>query len=606
MRKLSRTIYSLIFAGIGLFLPSVCPLFPSDIDLPNDNQVNLNTSVSNTQDDLIIPYRPGVDYDRMKLGDYGSVRSLFPSSSVSVKSQGTPGQLSTVSLDGGPAPHTAIALDGMPVETAQITPLDIGILPTEFFQSADVYRNNMGPYGYTGSSGMINFNLFRPGMNENQLQLYGGSYSSFGGKMLVSQSVGDLDFLIGGAYSSASNNFIYIDSWNSTNTAANLDFTKYSLIAKMQYRDIKVNMTYSSREAGAGPGIARQNDNLLTADADYKTGGFQADLSYVNWLNRYRDPVYSQNDTHLNQTINLRLGGDMGWDFYRFKPGLNNKLFLADSTKIGSRTDDEINLVLENLLTFGPLDLNVTLNQVYRISGGYIPVPALDATLKVFGNFRLIGGISRAFRYPTFNDLYWPEDSFSAGNPGLKSEDGVGWKTGLIAFFYPFYASATYSETYLNDLIVWRPDLNGKWSPQNIARMSARVLTLAANWDSRFGKFTLKADASFSMNYSVNNDETSDFYLKRIVYTPLYKTSAGITAEFDKWIGFNARFRHVSESFTTEANTVWLPPCTLVDARMNISFVFLAVENIFDVNYREIQGYPQPGRTFRAGIDWVF
>lgn len=566
--------------------------------------LDLNTAISNQQDGLAIPYRPGVDYDRLKLNDYGSVQSLFPSSSVSIKAQGTPGQLSTVSLDGGPAPHTAIALDGMPIETAQVTPLDISILPTEFFQSADIYKNNVGTFGYSGSSGMINFNLYKPGMSANEIQFYGGSYGSFGGKVIVSQSVSELDYLIGASFSSASNNFTYTDSWDESRTAVNSDFTKYSFISKFAVRYMKLDMTYTSKEAGTGTGSARQNDDLFTANTGFKKDGFQTELSYINWMNRYRDTAYSLDDSHLNQTIGFNLGGDMGWDFYRIKPRLNNKLFLVNSTKVGNRSDDEIGLVLENVFLFGPLDLNLTLNQVYRISRGYIPVPALDTTFKVFENIRLIGSVSRCFRYPTFNDLYWPEDSFSRGNAGLKPEDGLAWKTGMVVLFYPFYASVTYSESYLYDLIVWMPDTTGKWAPQNIYRTRSRVFSLSGNLETRFEKLVLKANASFSLNHSINDDPDSAYYQKRLTYVPLYKTAFNLNAEFDQWIGFNMLFRQVSERFTTEANSVWLTPYYVMDVKLNLFFAFVSVENIFDAQFQEIQGYPQPGRTFRAGIDW--
>jgi outer membrane cobalamin receptor len=72
--------------------------------------------------------------------------------------------------------------------------------------------------------------------------------------------------------------------------------------------------------------------------------------------------------------------------------------------------------------------------------------------------------ITRSYRAPTFNDLYWPRDSFAEGNPNLSPEKGYNYDAGIsisYAKFNDMGVSVNYFFNKLDDLILWAPISTG-------------------------------------------------------------------------------------------------------------------------------------------------
>jgi len=83
--------------------------------------------------------------------------------------------------------------------------------------------------------------------------------------------------------------------------------------------------------------------------------------------------------------------------------------------------------------------------------------------------------LGRAYRAPTYDDLYWPEDGYVGGNPDLLPETAWAYEAGLR-----FISEKGDSQAELNifrkdvsQLINWAADSNEVWRPSNIG--SARV-----------------------------------------------------------------------------------------------------------------------------------
>ena len=74
------------------------------------------------------------------------------------------------------------------------------------------------------------------------------------------------------------------------------------------------------------------------------------------------------------------------------------------------------------------------------------------------------------FLAPTPNDLFWPDDGFTRGNPNLKPE--TGWHTDAtleqVLLDDKVFITLSYFHWDVNDKIQWEPDSNGVFSPQNL------------------------------------------------------------------------------------------------------------------------------------------
>ncbi|MEP0827802.1 MAG: TonB-dependent receptor plug domain-containing protein [bacterium] len=104
---------------------------------------------------------------------------------------------------------------------------------------------------------------------------------------------------------------------------------------------------------------------------------------------------------------------------------------------------------------------------------------AFNSGLKFYPNpdWSLAVAVGSAFRLPSFNDLYWPRDEYSVGNPGLIPEKGNNLAltvTGRIDTTAMLNASLFYRR--VKDLITWAPlgEDNSfgspRWTPSNLNR----------------------------------------------------------------------------------------------------------------------------------------
>lgn len=282
---------------------------------------------------------------------------------------------------------------------------------------------------------------------------------------------------------------------------------------------------------------------------------------------------------------------------------LQDKIYYLESTKVGNRVENEVcALMICNFKPIERLDIGLIINNLYRIQYGYHFIPMISTTWKIIDNFAVTSSISYLMNFPGFNDLYWPEDGFSRGNPDLKPEDGLKWQTALLGIYFPFYMNLNYSENYINNNILWKLNIDNKWMPENIGYILSRTGNVSLNYEDYINYFYIKGTVSFSINYSINNDKNSIYYQKRIIYTPLFKTAASILIKYLKNYEIEIGFRNVSERYTTEPNTVWLPPYYLFNISLRIYFVFLSIDNLMDYQYEEVEGYPQMGRYIKGGV----
>jgi len=573
-----------------------------------DSNVNLSYSNSLPQVPVAVKNRPGMEYDHLPVDGFNSVRAKFPSAMMNIKSYGTPGQLTSVAMDGGPAEQTGVSVDGISIANGQNDVPDVSILPLELAESADIYKDNLLPYGLNAPAGMVNFNLPGTRRDISEVSVYGGDYSRYGGKMVFARSYNDMGYSIGGSYSSAGNNFNYTNFLGVTNQAQNMDYTKYSLMGKFRYSDWDASLSFTSKDCGTGfyyDTTGREKDDVLLSALDWHDNDARLGLSYFYWHDNYSDPSIPELTDDTNQTISLTAQNIYKFGFYTLQPSIDSRVLLFSGTGMGNVSDDQTSAVIENIFRINPIEMDLSINQIYSTIMGYAPAAGFSASWKVLDSFKISGSISEVNHFPSFNDLYWPNDGFEKGNPGLLPETGYSWKTGVIYSTMPFTAGLFYNESRLRDLILWAP-VNAVWMPENVGQTLSRGLGLTSDYEAYFGEFYVRADFSYSINSTINNDPSSPYFGKYIIYTPFYKTALGLEGSCLKTWGGGLSFRQASERFTTEDNNDWLPPYYVLDARIFWQFIYLSIENIFDYQYEEIAGYPQMGRSVTLGLDFKF
>ncbi len=212
---------------------------------------------------------------------------------------------------------------------------------------------------------------------------------------------------------------------------------------------------------------------------------------------------------------------------------------------VGIRHEDHSVFGTENLPRFG-----VVIN------------PLKDTALKF--------STGKHFSAPTPNDLFWPNDGFVKGNPDLKPEKG--WHTDVTLeqtfFDEKLFFTLSYFHWDLDDKILWGPDSNGVWEPENLKKYKADGcevgtkigpfygLTLGFNYTYLDAEETNKA---FTRQDYVTPVITYDWVKRRATLTPEHQFKGDLTywTDFGLTITATARYMSNRDWYRTEGVTGW-------------------------------------------------
>lgn len=249
-----------------------------------------------------------------------------------------------------------------------------------------------------------------------------------------------------------------------------------------------------------------------------------------------------------------------------------------------------------------------------------IPAFFLDGVLSKRGNIIAKASVSRNYRFPTLNDLYF----LPGGNPDLKKEHGFTYDCGVEftvgkAGKYKLHGEATWFDSYIDDWIVWLPSFKGFWEPKNIKEVHAYGVELKGSLNVEFNRdWALSVDGNFSWTPSINHGDpinwADEAIGKQLVYVPEISAAVNGQLTYRTWsLGY--KWCHYSERFTTSSNETATKigrvlPYYMSDVSLEKKLSFgwsdfslkLMVKNIFDEEYESVLSHPMPGINFEVFI----
>ena len=249
----------------------------------------------------------------------------------------------------------------------------------------------------------------------------------------------------------------------------------------------------------------------------------------------------------------------------------------------------------------------------------FIPALFVDGVLSKRGNIIAKASISRNYRFPTLNDLYF----LPGGNPDLRSESGWTYDGGISfavgkSGIYSLSGSATWFESFIKDWIIWLPTTKGFFSPENIKDVHAYGIELKGNLDVALGKeWQMGANATLSWTPSINEGEPrtpADRSVgKQLPYVPEYSSTITGRLSWRSW-SFLYKWCYYSERFTMSSNdntlTGKLPPYFMsnisLERTVSLKWADLsfkgAVNNLFNEEYLSVLSRPMPAINFEIFI----
>ena len=248
-----------------------------------------------------------------------------------------------------------------------------------------------------------------------------------------------------------------------------------------------------------------------------------------------------------------------------------------------------------------------------------IPAFFVDGVLSRKGNIVAKASVSRNYRFPTLNDLYF----LPGGNPDLKKESGWTYDAG-VSFavgkkgVYSLSGSANWFESFIEDWIIWLPTTKGFFSPENIKDVHAYGIELKADLNVALTKeLQLGLNGTLSWTPSINEGEprtpADQSVGKQLPYVPEYSSTVTGRLTWRSW-SFLYKWCYYSERFTMSSNDISLtgklPEYFMSNISLEKGFTFRwadlslkgVINNLFNEEYLSVLSRPMPGINFEIFI----
>lgn len=232
----------------------------------------------------------------------------------------------------------------------------------------------------------------------------------------------------------------------------------------------------------------------------------------------------------------------------------------------------------------------------------------------------------KAFRMPTFNDLYYTDIGNARLNPeGTTQLDfGMTWRLKPTAFAELLELSADIYHNRVTDKIIAVPKGTGqyRWMMMNIGlvKINGADITCATTLKP-YRELTCRLRLNYTYqsarDYSDPSDNTdaAGTYKGQIAYIPMHAASvaaglqwhnAEINYSFiytgERWDGSsNIRANYIEPWYTSDLSASY--PITIGLSTLRLT---LEINNLADQQYEVIRNYPMPGRNFKIIAQWNF
>lgn len=545
------------------------------------------------------------------------------------------GQLSSISIRGTSAAQTDILWNGIKLNSPALGQADISLFNTGMSDHLEL--SGISRFGNVGGCIQLqNDSRVDSGFAVNASFTYGSYHliRTFAKARYGNGSVSGVTRL---SYMSCQNNYSYINTFKEGHPLEQLTNAKVSMLNFMQQLNARIdarntihfNLWISDAQRQIPPIISKLGSKESQDDYSLR--------SSLNWKARYHNLSTDFTSAILHDVIHYRnpeiyLNEKSVMDAFR-----NNLLISIDSLKKFAVTI-EAGYDLESALV--PSYKIARIRHVGRLTAGLKYEPSREWMLqlllresvydKVLSPFSpslsvrylkylsgkqsiiLRANVSRNFRFPTLNDLYW----VPGGNRNLRTEKSCDAELGLQYRYGRFLDVKVNGFTkYITDWIQWI-STGSYWEPRNVKRVLTRGVEVSAKAEGPYNQISPDFNFAFSLNYTFTKATNLDALSaadqskgKQLIYVPLHVAVAGTHVEYKKFY-FRVSGTFTDAVFITTDNTQKLKAYTLFDIETGKDFALrnyeiglaFRVNNLGNVSYQNIAQRPMPGRNFEGTL----
>lgn len=537
------------------------------------------------------------DIERLQINDLPSLLSRFPG--IDMTMSGGLGKSSSIFMRGTNSDHVLFLVDGVKWFSATSGGAAIQDFPVSQIERIEIVRGpRSGLYGSEAIGGVIQIftRESKPGFTP-----YGEvSVGSHNAQAVTAGATG-------GNASTSYNVTVNHSSTNGIDAREENDpdhdgYRNKSVSAKLSHQltdDWSVGLNFLRAEAdNEYDGFTPTNDH--TADTVQQVIGFNSDYKVTdNWsfqfqlsesrdqsedfINNVSSGVFDTRHrlVSVNNLIDIAPGHllNIGFDYEHDKVTSSNDY----SEKSRDNRAPYISWQAEVDRFSWLLSARHDNNEAY----GSKNTGTAEAGVYLTDNLQLVANVGTAFKAPTFNQLYWPDQGFFVGNPDLKPEKSKSYGLGLIGNTDWGTWSVHSYHTDIRDLLIYQFPTTENVDEAEIEGVEFDIATAILGWQVNFNAAFLNPE-----------DKETDKTLRRRAQR---MANLHVDRQFGKW-STGASWKLVGHRYDDAANTNRLGGYGLLDLRLTYQFADdwsakLSASNVFDKEYQTVPSYNSLDRT---------
>jgi vitamin B12 transporter len=591
----------------------------------------------------ISKYTLNVDSMTRALASSGSLADMLRNHGYGhVRGYG-PGGLATASFRGTGSSHTSVLWNGINLLSPLNGQLDLSLVPVGFIDDASIQTGgSTSLYGNGSIGGTILLNSkahFNEGLTLKTFASVGsfGSYYqdaavSWSGKKFISST----KFFT----NQSDNDFTFTNTSTSKEERRDHSATKqlgilqqnywqpaenHLLTLKLWWQDNTYEVPNPITVSKKAEAIEQNTFWRLLGGWNYTRRNF--DLNYQGAFIRHDLAYHPSSNLVSLSTFNTSINNLEG--NFNFKKNMNLSSGINYTWEHGEVDAFGDNVPIRNRIAlFSAFKWNPSTRWEFALAvreeflnGNATPfAPSITAKATIVKGLQVYGNISRNYRIPTFNDLYWKGPG-GLGNPELKSERSSGGEVGLkfnrsnaknvqsISF------SATVFSNTVDNWILWSPTTSQVWSPQNIKKVWSRGIEAQSSIHKVFGEVSLDLSVQYSFTHATNksiyaNVNTNELD-KQLMFTPFHEGSVTARISYKEFY-LNIVNSYTGKQYIDSDNSDFFAlknyDVTNVSLSKLLSFKIVQitlngeVNNLFNTTYQSRPGYPMPEINFKVGV----
>ncbi|MCF7832776.1 MAG: TonB-dependent receptor [Candidatus Marinimicrobia bacterium] len=568
--------------------------------------------------------------------------------SLQVRDYGGAGNMKTVSLRGTSAGHVLIMVDGQRINNPQNGEVDFALIPIDHVEKIEVIRGGSSAlYGSDAIGGVIHIITKENDKNKKFGLGVKQGFASFGTYSLesnITTSFKRTGLIAAYHYLSSESNFSYEDTFGEEQIRVNNDIKRHAFFTGINYRTsdeanafkLKMNYYYLTSERGAPGTISFPYPHARMFDEQHDLGlvlskksknlkhQFEVRTYYSNDFNRYlnqhpSEVFFPSDDNYLTEAVGTEMQiTSIFIPQFVLNYGVSIRNDMFENLGIEERHERlsyAAYLVEESMFTFPSTIIpKIRITPSLRYNGNnefkdtWTPKIGFLVNLGPSNKFALKSNYAYNYRVPTFNDLYWPADAYTSGNPDLLPEYGKDWDLGLRFHNEFIDMEVTYFNENLSNLIIWQAE-DWVWTPQNVAE--SRINGLENN----IKIIVLNQAIQLTANYSYMNAlDLTDGIENATILPNRAKHNANLGLLISqKNFDLKYSLQYVGKRYSDSSNTEDLALASYLVNNISLAYTLKSdifkvqgifeIKNLFNTRYSILKDLPLPGREVRLTLN---